>query len=196
MVLETPFAGALNHLLATQSWARERLAPFAGESLELRAPPLPTLRFRVCEDRTLEPAPQGAETASLVLTLRPEAPAAALLGEEHLLRAVDISGNARLASEIMFLSRHLRWDAEEDLSRWVGDIAAHRIAGAARDFAAWQRDAARRIGESLVEYAVEERPLLVPRIELERLAAAQAGLRDALDRLERRIQGLEAGGGR
>lgn len=196
MVLETPFAGALNHLLATQPWARERLAPFAGESLELRAPPLPGLRFRIRDDGTLQPGAAGEPPPSLVLTLRPEAPAAALRGEEHLMRAVEVAGNERLAGELLFLARHLRWDAEEDLARLVGDVAAHRMADAMRGFIAWQRDAARRLGESLVEYAVEERPLLVPRAELAELAAAQARLRDALDRLERRVQGLEGPGGR
>src|SRR5204862_533786 len=33
------FCFALNHLLDAAPWARERLAPFAGESLELSAPP-------------------------------------------------------------------------------------------------------------------------------------------------------------
>lgn len=192
MVLETPFARALNHLLAQQPWARERLVPFAGEVLELRGPPLPPLRFRIGEDGMLAPARD--EAPGLVLTLRPEAPAAALRGEEHLMRAVEVTGNERLAAELMFLVRHLRWDAEEDLSRLLGDVAAHRIAGAARAFAGWQRDAARRLGESLVEYAVEERPLLVPRTDLAELAAAQVRLRDALDRLERRVSHLERPG--
>ena len=39
--------------------------------------------------------------------------------------AVDISGNARLATEILALLRYLRWDVEEDLSRIFGDVIAH-----------------------------------------------------------------------
>ena len=38
MNFESPVAAALNHLLEAESWARERLAPFAGETLELREP--------------------------------------------------------------------------------------------------------------------------------------------------------------
>ena len=45
--LETPLAAALNRLLEAEDWARARLAPFAGETVELRAPPLPALRFAV-----------------------------------------------------------------------------------------------------------------------------------------------------
>jgi ubiquinone biosynthesis protein UbiJ len=71
-----------------------------------------------------------------------------MLGEERLLRAVDVAGNARLASEVMFLFRHLRWDAEEEAAKLIGDVAAHRLAGMARGVAAWHADAARRIARA------------------------------------------------
>src|SRR5579859_6590966 len=104
------------------------------------------------------------------------------------MRAVEVTGNARLASEVMLLARHLRWDAEEDLSRLVGDVAARRVVGLTRKFAAWQTDAARRFAQSLVDYAVEERRIVVRRPELAVLAAGIARLRDAIERLEKRIE--------
>ena len=194
MPIESPFSAALNHLLEAEPWARERLAPFAGEVLELRAPPLPALRFGVAVDGRLAPA-AGAPEPSLVITVGLDALPAAAKGEEHLLRAVQVAGNAKLASEVMFLARNLRWDFEEDLSRLVGDIAAHRLAEFGRDLAAWHADAARRILEGLVEYAVEERPMLVRRAELQGLASLNARLRDGIERLEKRLARLEAGGG-
>lgn len=199
MRIESPFAAALNHLLESEAWARERLAPFAGEVIELRAPPLPALRVAIAADGRLLPAsdgrlaPASPEVASaLVITASPGALVAAAQGEELLLRALDVAGNARLASEVMFLFRHLRWDVEEELSKWVGDLAAHRLAGVARGFAAWHADAARRVAGSLVEYAAEEKRLLVRPAELAELAAAQARLRDALERLEKRVARLDA----
>jgi ubiquinone biosynthesis accessory factor UbiJ len=72
----------------------------------------------------------------------------------------------------------------------VGDIAAHRLAGAGRGFVAWQADAARRLGESVTDYVVEEKRLLVARREMERFAAEVAQLDEALERLERRIARL------
>jgi ubiquinone biosynthesis protein UbiJ len=189
MQLESPFAAGLNYLLESESWARERLAPFAGEVLELRAPPLPTLRFAVAPDGRLAMAGADA-TAALTVTVGPGALAAMAQGEEQLLRAVDVSGNARLASEVMFLVRHLRWDAEADVAKFVGDVAAQRMIGMARGIAAWHVDTARRLGESFVEYAVEEKRLLVSRGELAGIADAQARLREGLDRLEKRIARL------
>jgi ubiquinone biosynthesis accessory factor UbiJ len=192
MPLESPFAAALNRLLGSESWARERLAPFAGETLELRASPLPSLRFSIREDGRLDPAMPDA-AAALTVTFGPGALAAAVQGEEHLLRAVEVSGNARLATEVMFLVRHLRWDAEEDAARLIGDVAAHRLAGLIRGAAAWHAEAARRVAESLVEYATEEARVLVTRAELAELARDHARLRDGLERLDKRVDRLGRG---
>lgn len=186
VTLETPLVAALNRLLEAEGWARSRLAPFAGETVELRAPPLPALRFAVQEDGRI--AAGGPPT--LILTLRPETLPALLKGEEHLMRSVGVEGNERLAQEVLFLARHLRWDAEEELSRLVGDAAAHRLAGLARDLVAWQLDAGRRLAAGFMEYAQEEARLLAPRAGYAAFAADVARLRDALERLEKRIERL------
>jgi ubiquinone biosynthesis protein UbiJ len=192
MTFESPLAAALNRLLQSEPWARERLLPFASETLELRAPPLPALRFTIAADGRLDAEPSAAGP-SLVVTIRPAALAAAVKGEDHLLRSIDVAGNAKLASEVMFLMRNLRWDFEEDLAKYTGDAAAHRLAGLARDAAAWHADAARRIAGSFMDYAVEERKVLVRRPALQDFSAALARFRDSVERLEKRIERLAGG---
>ena len=182
-----PFSFALNRLLEAEPWARERLAPFAGMTVELRAAPLPGLRFVILPGGTLE---AGGGDPALTLTVRPDALPALLQSEEHFVRSVDVAGDERLAAEVMMLMRHLRWDAEEDLSRLVGDVAAHRLVGLARGFAAWQADAAQRLAQSLRDYAVEEKRVLVATAEFCRFSAEVARLRDAIDRLEKRVRRL------
>ena len=187
-----PFSLALNHLLEAEPQARERLAPFAGEVVELRAPPLPALTFTILPGGRVEAG--GARSGSdgaLVVTLKPEFLAALAKGEEHLMRAVEVSGDARLASEVMWLLRHRRGAlpeiAEEDLSRLVGDVAAHRFAQGVRGLLAWQADAVRRLAESFADYVTEENRMVVGRAEHDAFAAGVARLRDALERLEKRI---------
>lgn len=192
MTFESPFAAALNRLLQNEPWARERLLPFATETLELRAPPLPALRFTIATDGRLGAALPAAEP-SLTVTLRPAALGAALKGEDHLLRSIDVAGNAKLAAEVMFLARHLRWDIEEDLAKIVGDVAAHRLAGLARDAAAWHADAVQRIAGSVLEYAVEEKRMLVKRPALDAFCTTLARLRDGIERLEKRVERLAGG---
>ncbi len=182
-----PFSFALNRLLEADPEARGRLAPFAGETVELRAAPLPGLRFVILPGGRIE---VGGDAPRLVITLKPEAAVAWMRGEEHFLRTVEAAGDARLASEVIGLLRHLRWDAEEDLARLVGDVAGHRLAELARGFAAWQVDAGRRLAEAIADYAVEERRMLVAGRELSHFAAEVARLRDAVERLEKRMRRL------
>jgi ubiquinone biosynthesis accessory factor UbiJ len=182
-----PFSLALNHLLEAEPWARERLARFAGDTVELRNPPFPALRFLILPGGTVE---AGGDEPALTVTLKPGVLVDLARGPEHLLRSIEVAGDPGLASEVMTLARHLRWDVEEDLSRLFGDAAAHRLADAGRAFAAWHLDAARRLAESFADYAIDEKRALIARPEMERFGAAVARLRDALERLEKRVQRL------
>lgn len=186
-----PFSLALNRVLAASPEARRRLAPFAGVSVELRAPLAPALTFTIEPGGTLKAGGAGGE---LVVTLKPGLLAALPKGEDYVMREIDVSGDARLAGEVMWLARHLRElapeVAEEDLSRVLGDVAAHRLAQGAREFLAWQVDSAGRLAAAFADYATEESRLVVARPEHESFAAAVARLRDALERLEKRIERL------
>jgi len=181
------FCFVLNRLLAAEPWARLRLAPFAGETVELRAPPLPALRLRILAGGSVEP---GGTEPDLAMTLKPELLVALVRGEEHAMRSVDVQGNARLAAEMLVLARHLRWDVEEDLSRVVGDVAAHRLADAGRAFAAWHLDAAQRLATAIADYVTEEKQILARRAHLDALGESVARLRDAIARLDKRVERL------
>jgi ubiquinone biosynthesis protein UbiJ len=181
------FCFGLNRLLEAEDWARQRLAPFAGETVELRAPPLPALRFCILPGGTVE---AGEAEPGLSMAFKPELLAVLARGEEHALRAVEVHGNAQLAAEILVLARHLRWDVEEELSRLLGDVAAHRLGAAARAFAAWHLDAAQRLATALADYATEEKQVLTRRAHLDAFAEGVAALRDAIARLEKRTARL------
>jgi len=189
MRLEPPVTLALNHLLDAEPWARERLSPFSGAIVELRFPLLPALRLAITQAGRLSPA--GREVAaSLVLTFGPEVLPALIRGEDHLARAVHTEGDPKLAAEMLFLVRHLRWDAEEDLARALGDVAAHRLAAGARDLFAAQREALARTAENFVDYVLEERQLVAHPALFEEHRGAVADLRNAIERLEKRVERL------
>lgn len=191
-ILSSPLVAALNRLLNEERWARERLAPFAGEVLELAAGPLPGLRLRILEDGSLYTA-AADEPPAVRIALGPASLAALAAGRGAAAAfsvTARIPGKQALAAELQFLSRHLRWDAEETLSRFIGDVPARRALGAARELAAWPRDAARRLAENLAEYALDERGLLLKRAPLQAFAAELADLQDALARLEDRVSRL------
>lgn len=185
---EVAFCFLLNRLLGSEPWARLRLAPFAGETVELRAPPLPALRLRILEGGTVEAA--DAEPG-LTMTFKPEVLVALARGEGHALKAVEVQGNDELAAEVLVLGRHLRWDAEEALSRLLGDVAAHRLVETGRAFAAWHAEAARRLAAALGDYLTDEKHVLARRAELDALGESLARLRDGIARLGKRIERLD-----
>jgi ubiquinone biosynthesis protein UbiJ len=184
-VVSFPVIAFVNHLLAEEHWARDKLAPFAGKRVRVTAPALPDLTFAVAADGMLEAAGEG--DADLAIGLSPAALPKLLTRDESVLQTITFSGDAELAGALQFLFRHLRWEVEEDLSRVVGDVAAHRIASTGRAFAAWQKDAAERLGQNVAEYLTEEAELLAPKPDLIRFAREVAELVDAVERLEKRL---------
>ena len=189
-VTPEPLVAFLNHLLEPAPWARERLAPFAGRTWRVTLAPLSDLTFVVATSGTLE-ASDATPEPDLVVALTPAALPALARRDESVLREMTFSGDAELAAALQFLARHLEWDVEEDLSRVVGDVAAHRIAGGARDFLAWQREAALRLGQNVAEYLTEEAGVIAAPADVSAFARAVDDLRDAVERLEKRIDRLE-----
>jgi len=190
-MIERGALAALNHLLQQQPWAAERLKPFAGQGVEFRCPPFPDLRFAITDNGLIDPA--QAETASaLVVKITPGALPFLLARDETARKQVEIEGSADLASAVDHLFRNLTWDFEEDLSKVFGDIIARRLASSGRAIAAWQRDAALRLAENLVEYWTEEQPLLARPADVENFCRNVDTLRDDVARIEKRIEHLSA----
>jgi ubiquinone biosynthesis protein UbiJ len=161
-----------NHVLDSAAWARERLAPFAGCTLEFRALLLPSVLVTLTPQGRLEPG--GSDAAAVV----------------HLGPRTRIDGQSDLVPVLEELSRTLRWDVEEDLSRVFGDVLAHRAVETGRALWRWQGDAAGRLGEALGAYASDEARLVVRRPALEVHAASLGRLARALDELEQRVARL------
>ncbi len=189
-MIELPVIAFVNHLLDAEPWAREKLAPFAAKRVQVKAPPLPDLAFAVSAEGRLESAGEGAP--DLTVTLSPADLPRLLAGDDTVLRSIGFTGDAELAAALQYLAKHLRWELEEDLSRVVGDVAAHRVANTARDFIAWQKDAGQRFGENVAEYLTEEAALLTPPATLARFGRDVADLVDALERLEKRLDRIDA----
>jgi ubiquinone biosynthesis protein UbiJ len=186
-MLQRPVLAALNHLLRQESWARQRLRPFAGRGARVVLPPWFTLDLTVAEDGTFH---SGALAAPDVLIRLPEHAPLRFLGRpQEALAAARLEGVADFAEALGFVFRNLRWDGEEALARWVGDVPAHRLAGLGRRLAAWQGDALARLGANGAEFLADEGPG-VPRPALAEQAREIAALDGAADALAARLARL------
>jgi ubiquinone biosynthesis protein UbiJ len=184
----TSFSAFVNHLLTSAAWARESLAEHAGKVAVFEMFPL-RVAVAVESDGRLRAAPAGAAPA---VTIRlTHANALQILAEgEKAWRKADIEGDTGFASAISKVAANLRWDVEEDLSRVFGDIAAHRMAGAGRTAAAWPRQAATSLAGNVAEYLTEEKHLLVTPLRAAEFVRDVDDLRDAAERLDKRIERL------
>lgn len=179
----------INHLLAQEPWARSRLLAYAGKIAKLDAGVL-AVTWQVASDGMLQTAAPDAvpdvtiriKLADLPLILQDRARAVSY---------VRIEGDADFANAISQLSQSLRWEAEQDLSRWVGDIAAHRIVTGARSAMAAVRTTHQAATENLAEYLLEENPMLMRPQPIADFGREISKLRDDVERLEKRVRKLD-----
>jgi ubiquinone biosynthesis protein UbiJ len=183
-----PVTAMLNHVLRSTPVAMERLGRYAGRTAAFQVGPL-TFAWTVQTTGEVTAALPGTPS-DLEVSLSPFLLPRLAMHEEAAFREVRMTGDAEFAQEVSFLARHLRWDAEEDLSRVVGDVAAHRAAGAANATAHWAGEAVKRTVAGAAEYWTEERPLIASRVKVEDFNRGVSELRDAVERLEKRIERL------
>ena len=192
VALNVLVARMLNRVLRDYPRARERLAAHAGRSIAATVGPAAS-HVRITSSGEVEPVGEGdttpaAVTFELPVSLLPKL----AMGDDSAYHQVVFTGDSELASLLSELVRHLEWDVEEDLSRLVGDVVAHRIVDGARRGRAWRKDAAQRLTENVAEYLTEEQRAFITANELEALAVDNETLRDDLARLEARINQLTA----
>ena len=99
----------------------------------------------------------------------------------------EVRGDAEVAEGFRKLLAAARPDLEEELSRVTGDVAAHYLAGFARDAFDFGRRARDTFARNTAEYLTEESRDLPVRIEVEEFLADVDRLRESVDRLEAQI---------
>lgn len=182
-------ASVFNHLLAQNAWATHRLARVAGQSFRIVTPPL-ALTFTIDEQGLVYAAAGSAAQATLTLT--PDALLRYLATTPRDADLIRIEGDAAFGAELRAIFSQLSWEAEEDLSRFFGDVIAHRLAGTARDLWAWRKQTALNFAHAAAEYLTEEQPLIAKPRHLKTFAQDVDTLHNAVMALEQRIGKLNA----
>jgi len=181
---------ALNHVLRQQSWASDRLRTHCGRTVRMVvvSPLVPvSADARIADDGTLELA--SIDSPSVTLSLTPTF--SALLGAMRE-GAVGLTGHLKVEGDVMVaaavgeIAQHLRWDIEEDLSRLVGDVAAHRMAGAAHTGLRQAQAIGDRAQSGLRQFLVDEDRQLLERRQFDQLGKELIELEARLDRLAHR----------
>ncbi len=189
-LLTLPLETLLNQILALDPDLQPRLAALEGRVIALELTGLFTLYLRPeagalrvddHSDRSPDATIRGAPLALLRLSQGGSAgPDVTIDGDTHLARAFND----------LFQAMDVDW--EEQLSRIMGDVAAHQAGNAVRGVLAWSRQALDTLGRDSGEYLQQESHLLPPRGSLLAYLDAVDQLREDADRLEVRVRRLEA----
>lgn len=187
-MLGQPTASALSHLLAQSGWAAKRLAPHAGKTVCFQIAPF-SFSYTIQDDGSVSAAAE-ATSADAVCTIPPSLLPRLAVQDESAYLQIENSGDAALLAEIFYLSRHLRWDAAEDLSHLTGDIAAERMVQYADAGRRYIQHTATVLSHALAEFWTEEDPLLAKSTQISSFVHQTDKLRDDVARLEQRIHRL------
>ena len=149
----------LNHVLQQEPEAMARLLRQKGRVMMVEYAPI-AIKFIVTPAGLLDLVSDQAAsdlTLSVVDTDPMQLLQAAVQGEKP---AIQIQGDVQLAAEVNWLVDHVRWDAEEDLSRIMGDAAAHKLVQGLRS-----------LGQALKKFAP---PFVTPKTAPQSTAASTA----------------------
>lgn len=184
-----PASAAINHLLAQEPWARQELQRHAGKIACIDAGSA-ALRLRVTADGYLEAAPVD-EAARVTIRVKLSDLPLIAQNRERAFSYVQIEGDAEFANAISNLSKTLRWEAEHDLEKVIGPVAAVRaVSGAKAAFEA-VKTGHQKLAENVAEFLLDEKQMLVRPETVQAYSADVARLRDDVERAAKRLAKLE-----
>lgn len=191
-----PLLRVLNRNIEETTPARDLCAAMSGKTVAIRAKNTALAAYFVIQDdviaieRDTDDEPDVVITGTLLNLARLAGPARKAALRDG---SVDLSGDAETAQQFQRLLFLAAPDVEEELSRVVGDVAAHRIGTFARKLSGWGKVAASTMSSNVREYLQEERRELPTRYEVERFQSDLRQLRDDVARAEARINKLLGG---
>ncbi len=101
-----------------------------------------------------------------------------------------IKGDEKLGTEVQTILEAMDIDWEEQLSHWVGDIAAHQAGNFIRSMSRWGAKSSKILAQDVVEYLQQESRDLIDKEEFTELNAALSTLHDDVEKLGQRITAL------
>lgn len=187
-MLEERLLSVLNHLLAQNTWALSRLAPFSGRTGRISVGKF-SLSFVISEDGRL--ASYSGVEHEVSIFLPPDTLASLISRPGAVMTKVQVTGFVELAETLGSVFRHLRWDLGSDLAGVVGEIAAERLVKGGASLVAQLAKTGDSLSRALAEYLAYETSILASKPDDEKLLWAIEEQRDAVDRLEARVRILE-----
>ncbi len=191
-MISTPVSATINHLLAREAWARNELVRHTGKVAHFDGG-VTTVRLKVAADGMVQAAP-AAEVANVTIRVKMSDLPLIMQNREHAFSYVQIEGDADFANTISRLSQNLRWEAEDDLARLIGDIPATRMVAGVKAAVEAAKSTQQKLAENVAEYLLDEQPVLVRPQAVADFSEEVSKLRDDVERLAKRLEKLTPNG--
>lgn len=184
------FTSLLNQALDADPALQQRLCAHGGRTVRVALPGF-AATLQVAAGGRLEQPERAGEAPDVDIRIPLDAVLEWQVNRLAARQRICIDGDAELAQLMAEVLAASHWDAEELLSRLVGDVAAHRILKVWRDRKEQRHDRWQRLAETVSDYMQYESRVVVSRPELEHFNQQVDILRYQLARLEQRAQLLE-----
>ena len=186
--MNRPQLAVLNHLLAQQEAIRLRLAEHAGRRIRVELSPLRVTAVILGDGYAGQTDGEPEATVQLASSALIKRATGGTPGAGD----VRLSGDSELGLALARILADLRWDAVEDLSRLVGDMAAYRAERWVRGALGVKGEVAWRLASAYAEHLKEETPLLCKHAQVDAWHAQVDHVRDDVARADKRLARLEA----
>ncbi len=183
--------GWYQRLIARESWARAALDGYAGRVARIEIG-FARIELRILPGGDLAAGGNG-RAPDVSVAANPAAVAQVWADPSSARRDLRIEGDVDFAQTLIDVLQKLRPDPAEDLSRFVGDIAAERIVNTLQTVLEQARDVAWRAARQGADYWVAENPMLLGTQEFVQHRIELAALLERIDRITRRVGALDRG---
>ncbi len=178
----------LAHVVSQNTWAKPMLLPFATKAVRFNMPPV-SANLIVLEDGGLAMAGETAQ-AEAVVQISFSTVLRLLANDETATNGIHIEGNTELAATIAKVLRNMSWQVEEDLSKVMGDVAAHQTVQFGRNTLEGAKKQSINLAQMAAEYWQEEQPLIAKKRHVDNFLTEVDLLREDIERFEKRLEKL------
>lgn len=184
----------INRLIAESTAAQRTARGLEGRSMAVEIVGLELTIHATVADAALRLSADAGKPADVRLRAMPLELARLARADADELKTsrVALDGDVHVAEAFAELARFAQPDIEDELSRWVGDIAAHELTEGGRALSAFAARAGRALELDTAEYLQEEHRLLPGPLEVGAFCADVDRLRDDVERAEARLERLTA----
>ena len=182
----------LQHICSQNQWSKPYLVPFTGYTIQFNFI-LIKANIQILEDGSLAIAGENSGETSMPeasIYLPPSLALRIMAGDAAAKMQIKVQGDTHFATEFSKVLQNMRWDVEEDLSRFTGDIAAYKIGNASKQILVTAKTQTIQAAEMLTEYWQEEKNMLAKKRHVESFNANVDDLVGDVARCEKRLQKL------